>query len=236
MSTTGATSGPRFFAAARDEVRARTGPGDYDLEIVSRLPKDHWTANVMEIVYAGESYVLVDRAKIGGYSGEPERHRFRLKKIEHELFYTGSCEYFPEEVREIYRQKCLETSAMWVEGLPFLWGFLDETRQRGLERLFDHDPRRATGWSLVFGGILGTALALSNAMLRHAWSQFGFSPGALYSLLLVFGVYLVAETAWRAVQYKDGRIRGSLFGTLLGPAADRFLRWENWPGSRGRSV
>lgn len=229
MSGAKPTSGPGYFATARDMVRPNSGPGDYDLEVISRLPKDHWTANVMEIVYEGDSYVLVERATIEGHSGEPTRYRFRLKKLEHELLYTGSCEYFPEEVRELYRQKRLETSAMWVEGLPFLWGFLDETRQRGLERLFDYDPWHSTRWNLVFAGLIGAALVVTNSMIRHAWSQFRLSAGALHSLLLVFGVYLLVETAWRAVQYTSGRIRGSLVGTLLQLPAERFLRWENWP-------
>ena len=50
----------RTFADARDEVRFLEG-GKHDLEVVSRLPKEHWLANVTGIRFHGELYVLDER-------------------------------------------------------------------------------------------------------------------------------------------------------------------------------
>ncbi len=46
--------------AARDQVRYLDHP-EYHLEVLSRLPKEHWTANVTGIEFEGRAYLLVER-------------------------------------------------------------------------------------------------------------------------------------------------------------------------------
>ena len=220
-------SGREPFAMARDVVRQ--GP-DGSLEIYSRLPKDHWKAHVMEIRYGDEAYVLVDRKVVKGEGGKDDRHLFRLKKRGDETLYAGVVDYEPEEVRELYRQKRLEGSAMWVESLPFVWGLLDEGRQQGLGRMYDYDPRRSTAWSLVFAVLIGGALLVSNLMIWHARSTLGQSGGGVIRVLLILaGAVLAGDAVHRWLLFSSGRIRPSVAGPLLAPLADRFLRWESWP-------
>ena len=222
-------SGPEYFATARDVVRPHQGR-DHTLEIYSRLPKDHWTANVMEIRYGGDSYVLVDRAVIEGERGKPTRYLFRLRKLEGETVFAGVCDYEPEEVRELYRQKRVKSNAMWVEGLPFVWGLIDEERQRGLGRMYDYEPLHSTAWSLAFTTVIGAVLLVTNAMEYRGWALFGFRDELVYrGTMMLLGLALLVEAVLRWIPYSEGRIRPSGLGRLLGPLADRFLRWERWP-------
>ncbi len=220
--------GPEYYATARDVVRLHPGP-DYNLEVFSRRPKDHWTANVMEILYDGEAYVLADRAVIEA-EGKPTRYRFLLKKADTHTLSSSACEYHPEEVREIYRQELLRSSAMWVEGFAFVWGLLDEERQQGLGRLYDYGPFRSTGWSLAATAALGTGLVLSNLLMMNARTTVGLSPTTLEYVMLITGLLVLGEALLRWIPYNAGRIRPSVVAPLLRPLADRFQRWENWPG------
>ncbi len=210
--------GDRVFADARDEVR-QPGPGEHDLEVLSRLPKDHWRANVTGINYQGEVYVLGDRQLVDTADGV--RHRFLLLKPRHEVLYTSFCDYRPEEVQDVYRARRRRDAAMWVETLPFLWGFVGAETQLRLDRIYDYDPWRWTRGTIAGAAVVGAILVLA-ALGQVAEGRQSPADG----VGLLGGLFLLWEAALRWRSLRVGEIRSSLLGALLKPLAVRFLRWE----------
>lgn len=190
--------------------------GEHDLEIVSHLPKDHWTMNVTGIAYEEELYVLVDRETSG--EGSAMRHRFLLTKVETGTTFPTYAEYHPREAAEILRQQRRVKAAAWVETFALLWGFLDGETQEHLAGAYDIRPWRITPWALILSAVVAFLLIFQ-----------GFdalATATLQGLLKIFaGSYLAIETWQRKLSQRRGSIRPSLLAKALRPLADRALRW-----------
>ena len=206
---------------ARDRVRRLEG-GPHDLEVVSRLPKDHWTANITGIEYEGEAYLLIERGVVDTDAGR--RHRFLLARPGHEVVFKTYVRYHPEEVREIYRQRRIAKSAMWVETFAFLWGLTDGATQERLSKLYKYDPNRWTTWTSFIAAVFGIYLCV-----RSFYLMAGDSGELAHGIIFFVGIFLAWEAAVRWSRLKSGRITGSLAGMFLKPLAVRFLRWERQP-------
>jgi len=219
------------FAAARDEVRSLPPrPGDADaparLEVVSLLPKEHWTANVTGIRYRGADYLLTERQVVAGPDGR--RHRFVLEQAPAEMIFRSGCDYRPEEVRELYRRSRQRRAATWVETAAVLWGLLDGELQRALGRAYRYEPRRFTRWTIAGEAVLG-AYNLLASLARGA----GGAGGAADGIVFLSGLFLLAESFLRWRAWRAGEVRGSLLGLPLAPFARRALRWAPPAASGG---
>ncbi len=205
------------FATYRDRVERRSGK--CDLEVISRLPKEHWTANVTGIHYRGEAYVLIERSVVETDDGA--RHRFLLKKPEHEVLFKSVTEYNPEEVRDIYRAHRRLDAAMWVETFAILWGFLDQETQLRIGHIYNYDPWRVTRRTIFSTAVLAVLVFIeaTDDMIQSA---------ATTSDAVQFfgGIFLVWEAVLRWRDYKAGKIRPSVLGLPWLPLARRALRWE----------
>lgn len=211
-----AKAGAYFMANARDEVRRLADGG---LEVLSRLPKKHWTAHATGIYYRGEAYVLTEREIVG--TGDDLRHRFLLQKPEGEVLFKSVAEYRPEEVRDVWRAGRRLEAAMWVETMRPLWGLLDQETQLRLGRTYRYDPWKYTRWSIQGAGFVGV-LGFAGAILSMA---IGSATGA-DAFWLFAGIVLVWEALLRWRSYQQGEIRGSLLGLALKPLARKALQWE----------
>lgn len=203
------------LANARDEVRAlETADGTDALEVISLLPKPHWTIN-QTAIYLGEiCYYLAERETRDGADGP--RYVFRLRRPEEEMFFREVAHYDPLEVRSLAAERKRQARGTWVETFAPLFGFLDAALQARLAERYDYDPRRATLSSVVIGvvvGVTGTLVPLTYL------ERFGFAD----LLVLVGGVLLLVESIGRARRLNAEEIRGGFLGRLLGPLAERLL-------------
>ncbi|MEM7355882.1 MAG: hypothetical protein AAF657_34010 [Acidobacteriota bacterium] len=216
-----AEKGPTALAASHDTLTARDHMrrvGE-QIEILSRLPKDHWTANVTGIEIDGEAYLLIEREVIQTDRGP--RHRFVLQKPEHEALFKSYVRYHPEEVRDIYRREQRRQTAMWVETVPFFWGLLDLGLQNRLGRIYNYDPLKWTRWTANFEAAFGIFFLLGSLWQLTSDLADGTDAGAL-----LLGIFLLWEGLLRKSKLGEGEIRGSLFGLPFAPLARWFLRWE----------
>ena len=204
--------------AARDQVRPLDHQ-DYDLEVLSRLPKDHWTANVTGIEYQDETYLLIERQLL--QAGDGPRHRFLLQKPRHEILFKTFVRYHPEEVRDIYRARERAKTATWVETFPFLWGLTSPATQERLGRVYDYQPEKWSRWTAALGAACGVLF-----ILRGGGAMFGGFASAGTTIGFLAGIYLVWESAIRWSKLRAGELRGSLLGLAFEPLAKRCLRWE----------
>lgn len=208
---------PSEIAHLRDTVRPWPGE-DADLEVRSRLPKEHWLLNVGGVIYEGHTYVPVAREVL---QEEDEPYRFLLKLPEHETLFRSVHEYHPEEAREIERERRRAKTATWVETFSFLWGLVDGNRQARLERTYKVKLSSMT--NLALGGMILFAvvnLVISVQMMRSG-------GGVLHALMFFFNIYLLWETALRWGDVSAGRpVRASVLGAPLRGIVDRALRWE----------
>lgn len=203
---------------ARDDVWPLPGGG---IEILSHLPKDHWTANVTGIEIDGETeaYVLVEREQIQTRHGP--RHRFLLERPEHDVLFSSFLRYRPEEVRDVYRAQQRLRTAMWVESLPFLWGLVDPAIQERLAATYDYDPRKWTRWSILASAGLALLLGI------RSWGQMlAGAATAGDGVTFVFAAVVLLEAALRWSKLKQGELHGSLLGLPFRPLAVSFLKWE----------
>jgi len=208
------------LATARDHVRPLPNGR---LEVLSRLPKKHWTQNVTGIRFRGEVYFLDTRETVETPQGM--RHRFELVVPEREILWKEMLDYRPQEVRDIYREECRLNAAMWVEGFAFLWGFLDQETQVRIEKIYNYEPWNRTRWSLYF------AVAVSLWWLFDsitAWR--GDNPGLDNGLTFGCAIYLLWETLVRRQRLGQGEIRGSVVGWFLRPLVLPSLKWGPKPG------
>ncbi len=208
--------------AGRDQVRhlAHSSPHpELDLEVVSHLPKDHWTANVTGIEFEGQTYMLLERKLLTGSDGP--RHHFLLKKPEHDILFKYFVNYQPEEVRDIYRFRQRARFATWVETFAFLWGLTLPATQRRLARIYNYDPDVWTRWSIISSAVLGVVLGYFTGEL-----MLGGGAGLGDAAILCFAMFLLWEAAVRWSKYRAGELRASLLGIPLEPLAGWFLRWE----------
>ncbi len=204
--------------AARDRVRPLSHP-EYDLEVVSRLPKDHWTAGVTGIEYQDEAYMLLDREQLETPDGP--RHRFLLQKAHDAVLFKSYLRYRPEEVRDIYRAQQRAKTATWVETFAFLWGFTAGPIQRRLAKQFNYDPDRWTRGSIVTSLVAGALL-----VVRGVGAMAGGFASAGTTAAFFAGIFLLWEGVIRRSKHRAGGLPGSLVGLVFEPLARRCLRWE----------
>jgi len=203
---------------ARDQVRLLDHP-EHDLEVVSRLPKDHWTANVTGIEYQGQPYVLVERKLL--HTRDGPRHCFLLQKPRHDVLFSSYLRYRPEEVRDVHRAQQRAKTATWVETFPFLWGLTSAATQQRLARLYSYDPDAWTRRS-----ILGSAILAILLLVRGTGAMLGGFATAGTTLAFLAGLVLLGEAALRWSKLRTGELCGSVLGLPLEPLAKRCLRWE----------
>ena len=204
------------FSTVRDTVRPWPGP-EADLEVLSRLTKDHWTVHATQVVFRGTTYHVLDRQVL---DEGVERHRFLLGTPEHETLARYVCEYEPEEVREIYRAQRRRDAGTWVETFALLWGLLDAKRQKRLAATYDYDPDRMTRRSIFLTVLMGGLAAVQGFVRLRGLG------GPLDVVEFLGGLALLWESALRYRHYRAGRLRPSFLGVLVRPLADRFLRWS----------
>ncbi len=209
---------PGGMFTARDQVRPLDHP-EYDLEVISQLPKDHWTANVTGIEYQGEAYVLLERKLIETEDGP--RHHFLLQKPRHEVLFRSYVHFYPEEVRDIYRSQQRAKTSTWVETFALLWGLTSGATQERLGWQYNYDPHRWTRNSINGTVVLGTLF-----VIRGVGQMLAGVAGGSEVLVLVAGVYLLWESALRRSKLRAGKVGGSLLGVVFEPLAKRCLRWE----------
>ncbi len=209
---------PGGLLAARDQVRHLDHP-KFDLEVVSHLPKDHWTANVTGIEFEEQTYMLIERKQLTTDDGP--RHHFLLRLPEDDILFKYFVRYQPEEVRDVYRLRQRAKAATWVETIALLWGFTLPATQHRLARIYNYDPDAWTRWSIISSAVLG-------AVLCYSCVEFMLSGGAglADAVILFFGLFLLWEAAVRWSKYRAGVLRASLLGLPFEPLAGWFLRWE----------
>ncbi|MEM9599212.1 MAG: hypothetical protein AAGD06_33395 [Acidobacteriota bacterium] len=211
---------------AKDRVRPLP-PGEDGLrrlEIRSRLPKDHWLANVEAIVWDGVAYELVERSEEATSAGTV--HVFELHEPEGQRLYRRVHHFRPEEVVDVYREQRRLSAAAWIETFHMLWGFTDEGLQDDLAEVYAYEPTRSTRASIWLATIFGV-LALGHPLWRAA----GGISGTLDILLMILGAVALWEAAMRAVRLSRGEIATGLLGPLFTPFARPALRWRPRPES-----
>ncbi len=204
--------------AARDRVRP-LDHHEYDLEVVSRLPKDHWTTGVTGIEYDGETYFLIERKMLETRDGP--RHHFLLQRPKHEVLFKQYVRYHPDEVRDVYRAGRRAKTATWVETFVFFWGFTPGPIQMRLARTYNYDPDKWTFRTVVGAAVFGVLMALASAV-----TVLGGIGDAGDAIRLFLGLLLAWEAAVRWSKFRAGELPGSLLGIPLQPLAERALRWE----------
>lgn len=203
------------FSRVRDTIRPWPGP-EADIEVRSRLPKEHWTIDKTGLSYEGNLYLLVDRNEL---QDEEEPYQFLLQIPEREVLYHHIYELDPAEVQEIYRQERLRDTATWVETVPYLWGQLDHDRQERLAAIYDYKPEKMTLFSILFNVVVaGIAVFQGYSRMRG-----GILMGGMEFLL---GLALLWECGMRFRDWRGGRWRASVLGTPFRGLADQALRWE----------
>ena len=214
-------STPRSFENARDEVRFLKGDR---LEILSRLPKKHWTVNLTGVRYGDQYYYVDDRQVLETKKGL--RHRFVLKVPETEILFKDVYDYDPTEVREVYREERRLDAAMWVETFSFLWGFLDQTTQVRIEKSYDYEPWNKTRWSTT----LATLVALWWILDGVSAAQTGRAT-LTDGLAFLAALYMLWECWMRRRALGEGEIRGSVLRWVLKPLVLPALVWGPKPAS-----
>ena len=209
----------RELATARDAVHRLE---DGRLEILSRLPKPHWTMYVTGILYRGESWFLAEREV--AKTPEGVRHRFVLEQPEREIIWKSVTEYRPEEVRELYREEKRLDTAMWVETFAFLWGFLDQATQVRLEKSYNYEPWNKTRWSLWI------SLGVGSWWLLSGIRAFQLDQASIWDgLQFFFAVVLLGEVPLRWSKLNDAEIQGSFLAFFLRPLVLGSLVWGPKP-------
>ncbi|HEV8628813.1 MAG TPA: hypothetical protein VGV61_00750 [Thermoanaerobaculia bacterium] len=202
------------FAGVRDELRELPARGGEPagLEIVSRLPKPHWTLHSTPIRWAGAYWAAVERQEIG--VGAATRHRFVLRPYPDEVLRAPPVDYAPDEVERLHRRQVLADRQMWIALGGSLWGMLDARRQAALARLYDYDPALQTRRSTVVGVIFGT-IAAALALYYVA----GGSGKVVDLVMLLGGGAAAVESLVRRRRLARGVVSGSFLGLPLRPFA-----------------
>src|SRR5262249_25221425 len=141
---------------ANDEIR-RQATKDFDLEVVSALPKPDWTPNA-GIGFEGSWYNCV------ATETKNQRHIFRLKKIDEPTVFRTAYEYTPAEVQNLYREHLKKERGVWIEPLSPLWGFLGKEDQEKLAAIYDYQPLKFTKWSIFAVAFLCLANLVVSAL------------------------------------------------------------------------
>ena len=211
--------GPRYgvraatdhrFLSARDEVRhlPATAPGEAPrIEILSILPKPHWTLNRTGVRIGEHWFLPVERQVLGDEAEgdgsakrrtpqpplEDHRHRFVLEQVVGDTMLAQHVEYHPEEVQELWLDRQRMSARTRVETFRQFWGLLDPADQHRLQTVYGYDPYRNTMTSIYFGGALAALalfVALSNLLSGRA-------SVAVDGVILLLAVAVLADAVRR---------------------------------------
>ncbi len=203
------------LSSARDELLEIQGK-NHDLEVISILPKPHWNSKIA-IVLNGVWYGLMETQTLK--QGKDVRYRFLLKKALEETWFRSACEYDPEEVRRIYRDKRIIDLKTWVDTFATLWGFLSTRDQLRLEELYEFDALKFSRISAILVAVpAGVNLGVSGLNILYGISQ----PFDIV-IALPAGLLLI-ESVSRFGDLRKGQPSGSILGMLFRPFAGRILR------------
>jgi len=201
------------YLNAMDGVAAVSGQ-DHDLEVISDLPKPHWSVST-GIHYQGTWYGLIDSGKI--VQEEMIRYRFLLKKAPEGTVFRATIDYAPDEIRKLYRDARHRDLSTWVETFCLFWGLLPEEDQRYLQQQYDFDALKYTKWSTIALGCFGAGSLI--AAFISVISKFSVGTELLWFLI---SGYLLLESITRWQDVKKGVPTGSVLGIPLRPFAERF--------------
>jgi len=198
----------------RDEVLEIYGQ-ECDLEVVSLLPKPHWNP-LVGVLYDETWYVPIDSRTIR--EGTKVRYHFQLRKAPDHHVFRSTCNYAPEEVRELFRQKRRRDLGTWAMSLSILWGFLAAPDQKRLAAIYDFDPVRATRESVVLAIAIAATVLATGLFAAKSGGTTLFDAAAF-----LFAAYLLAESFSRLHHLAGKDPTGSLIGILIRPLAFRLL-------------
>jgi hypothetical protein len=186
------------------------------VEIVSILPKPHWTSRV-GIGWNGVWYGVVETEKLT--NGKEIRHRFLLKKAPEGTWFASVIDYSPDEVDVLFRKKVQLDRKTWVDTFAFFWGLMSREDQTTLEELYDFDALKFTKLTIFVIAILaGVNLLVSIINLVAGVG------GSLDVWLILPAGFLLLESYSRWQDWKRGEPSGSILGRLVRPFAGRLLK------------
>jgi hypothetical protein len=198
-----------------DEIRTVEGK-DYDLEIISLLPKPHWNPRT-GIQFEGIWYGMINSQIL--QEGKERRYKFLLKKAPDNYSFRTTSIYTRDEINQLMRQRRRLELSTWVNTFAPLWGLLNRADQERLEALYDFDALKFSFITIVSL----TALAFFNAVACIANLMSGRATRLDHILLLPTLYFLVEEVA-RLISWKKGEPSGSILGVLARPFASRLLQ------------
>jgi len=209
-----ATAAADDIVDATDEVTVVTD-GEHALEVLSLLPKPHWTDRT-GIRHAGQLYAVASRSEVT--LGGLRHHQFLLTLWLESDNLAGIVDYSPTEVRALHLAERRTAGGAWIDALVAIWGLLGESDQRRLERTYGHDPIAATTLSIVVTVLLGL-VAAGTALVYLA----GDAARVLDLVALTVGLALLIDALRRWQHLGDGRIVASVLKPLVEPLARRLL-------------
>jgi hypothetical protein len=188
----------------------------YDLEIMSVLPKPHWSV-FTGIHFHDKWYGVVDSNTLTGPKSR-KAYRFLLKEAPEGFCFRNTCEYREDEARRLQAERYRADRLTWVSTFAWLWGLLSERDQERLAELYDFDALKFTRITFIALGLLGF-FNLAASLLNIASHR--SRPADI--ILLIPALYLLLETYERWKQWRAGRPAGSLLGLIARPFAKRLL-------------
>lgn len=205
----------KLYETMQDEIRNRN---ENELEIISALPKPHWTP-VTGIVYNDVWYGLIDSSIKRGESPNAQRHHFILRRAPDGTVFRTTCSYSPDEIQFEYHKKRKQNMSTWVDTFSMLWGLLDREDQERLQRTYGFDAMKYTKWTIVVLGLTGILNLI--ASIANYYGKIAKAPDLLWAIA---SIYLVIESYRRWKKWKVGHPSGSVLGILLKPLASPLLR------------
>jgi hypothetical protein len=201
-------------ALQRDEVIEVSGT-DYDLEIISDLPKNHWTTRV-GIHFKDAWYGVVGTEKLS--HGKQIRYLFRLKRAPEGTWFGTVCEYDPSEVNVLHQKEKLIELKTWVDTFALFWGFLPREDQIRLENLYDFDSLKFNKITIVLTGIVAFVNCFISAV--NLFTRIGSATDAW---ILVISGFFLFEVFLRWKDLRKGEPSGSVLAVFIRPLARKLL-------------
>ena len=198
--------------------------GQARIEILSRLPKQHWSANVHGIHWQGQTYVLDQREEVKPAPGRLEKYRFVLVQAHEEALFQNMHAYHPAEVREVYKAKRRLSVGTTLKTLGLLWGYTRPQFQETLAEIYGYDAWRNTKASIIFQ-ILSGVFFFYTAVSRMSEGQ--AIAGDFF--IFLFSIFLTWEGVLRFSRLNAGELNGSALGRGLEILARPALRWRAAP-------
>ena len=194
------------------------------LEIISRLPKPHWT-RATGIRYRERWYRLAESSTAARAGSTVQL--FRLEEDPEALSMRGATEYDPREVLTLEWERRRARQATWVETFAPLWGLLDVASQDRLAAAYDFDPRRASQLSILAAALGGAALA------GLAGSYLASGAGGFFDLVaLLAGGVVALDALRRALVMLGGGRTGSVLAPVVRPLCAGALSASSPPTAR----